>query len=262
MTNSDHPPTQQTAATTDGGGFVAIQLKDSSNISAARFDPKTGVLEVKFSSGGVYTYAGFTELEARAWGEAKSTGSWFDSNVKKRPAVHPLVETVAKPAEKAAVKSADGSFGSGAPPAGEPAAPLDVNADAVTPDVLEMAEALYRAYTKNSGGKAWDGRPCPDWTALGHPVRSHWCAAALIALSSAPTSVMAGTDHGELAGMVTQVAHLKKVAKQAEQLAQSKLDAEVMARTKMLDGEVESLRAQVAKLEAQKRTFAPWRNQD
>ncbi len=41
------------------------------------------------------------------------------------------------------------------------------------------ARAGYEAYIANSGGLAWDGRPCPKWADLNNAVRSHWCAAVL-----------------------------------------------------------------------------------
>lgn len=46
------------------------------------------------------------------------------------------------------------------------------------PAIQQLARRAYEAYNVNSGGKAWDGRPCPTWDELaGSPVRSHWCAA-------------------------------------------------------------------------------------
>lgn len=51
-----------------------------------------------------------------------------------------------------------------------------------TPFVQVCAKLGYLSYTSNSGGLAWDGRPCPTWDQLlaqGSPVVSHWCAAAI-----------------------------------------------------------------------------------
>ena len=55
-----------------------------------------------------------------------------------------------------------------------------ITEDVCTDKVRELARQLYEAYIENSGGKAWDGRPCPAWDDLGTNVRSHWCAAALV----------------------------------------------------------------------------------
>lgn len=48
--------------------------------------------------------------------------------------------------------------------------------------VQHAARTAYEAYIANSGGLAWDGRPCPTWDKLladRSPVCSHWCAAVI-----------------------------------------------------------------------------------
>lgn len=55
------------------------------------------------------------------------------------------------------------------------------------------ARLFYEAYIANSGGKAWDGRPCPTWeelarTETGQRVMSHWCAVVYRAYQLAPKS--------------------------------------------------------------------------
>lgn len=245
MTNA---PDQQPHSPGESSGLVTIALKDSSNLAGAKYDPATGELHVEFRNGGKYSYGGFTAELAKAWADAKSAGGWFDANVKKQQLKHPLLDK----APSASAPAAPADVTERAPAPIVPA--LAVDANFVHADVLEMAETLYRAYIKNSDGKAWDGRPCPEWDGLGRPVRSHWCAAATAALVA-----VAGVGPGEVAALTTQVAHLKRTADQAEARAQSRLESEVMARTAMLDGEVTGLRAQLAKLESEKRKFAPWR---
>ncbi len=242
------------AQSTSQSGFVAIALKDSSNLASARWDSATGQLDVEFRNGGKYSYSGFTEAEAKAWSEAKSAGGWFDVNIKKQPLKHPLIEKI-PPASTPAVpaRAEDGTFGAGdtSPPATQPTDPVVVAAF-VHADVLELAETMYQAYTKNSGGKTWDGRQCPSWSELGQ-VMSHWCAAATVAFGA-----VSGVGPGEIASLLTQLAHLKRTASQADQLAKTRLEEEVMLRCKLLDDECSGLRGQVAKLEAERRKFRPW----
>lgn len=64
------------------------------------------------------------------------------------------------------------------------------------PWLRELARESYEAYTANSGGKAWDGRPCPTWTELlsnRSPVCSHWCAAAATAVRGTVKLINAAT---------------------------------------------------------------------
>jgi hypothetical protein len=45
-------------------------------------------------------------------------------------------------------------------------------------DDRSLGEIGYAAYLKSSGGKTWDGKPCPPWSELGTEVRRHWAIAA------------------------------------------------------------------------------------
>lgn len=58
----------------------------SSNIEAIGHDPETSTMEVKFRSGGSYTYPGVTEAEHAAFLAAPSLGSHFHQHFKRRPA--------------------------------------------------------------------------------------------------------------------------------------------------------------------------------
>lgn len=40
------------------------------------------------------------------------------------------------------------------------------------------AKMLYEAYITNSGGRNYQGLPCPMWIDLPDAIRSHWCAVA------------------------------------------------------------------------------------
>lgn len=55
---------------------------------------------------------------------------------------------------------------------------------------VTAARALYEGYIANSGGLAWDGRPCPTWDGLNDAVRSHWCAVVLIARGLAAAGLL------------------------------------------------------------------------
>lgn len=54
----------------------------SSNLAAVGYDPSTQTLEVEFSSGKVYSYAGVPADVAAAMTEAESVGSYFAKNIR------------------------------------------------------------------------------------------------------------------------------------------------------------------------------------
>lgn len=70
-----------------------------------------------------------------------------------------------------------------------------VTASNMPESILVDARRLYERYIKNSGGLAWDGRPCPRWEELGLPVQSHWCAVVLEARLMAERPV-GGSENG------------------------------------------------------------------
>lgn len=44
-----------------------------------------------------------------------------------------------------------------------------------------LAPMMYRAYLESSGGKNYQGFPCPKWEALPEDIQRHWIAAAKVA---------------------------------------------------------------------------------
>lgn len=50
-----------------------------------------------------------------------------------------------------------------------------------TQQTVYCARKFYESYLDNSGGLAWDGRPCPTWDELNDAVKSHWCAVVHLA---------------------------------------------------------------------------------
>lgn len=77
-----------------------ILLKDSSNVTSAELS-EDGILSVVFKGGKSYRYANVTEAQANEWESAPSSGSWFHTNVKSQPKVHPLVPVEKDVAAKA-----------------------------------------------------------------------------------------------------------------------------------------------------------------
>jgi hypothetical protein len=69
-----------------------LVFKESSNIRQARFDAKTGVVEVQFQAGPPYRYQNFTAALMEDWRAARSAGGWFHANVKNHPEVYPLLK--------------------------------------------------------------------------------------------------------------------------------------------------------------------------
>lgn len=61
--------------------MIRVPVK-SSNLAAVGYDPSTETLEVEFSSGKVYGYAGVPADVAAAMTEAESVGSFFAKNVR------------------------------------------------------------------------------------------------------------------------------------------------------------------------------------
>lgn len=59
-----------------------IQLRDSSNIRSALYDPDTLTLTVGFKSGGTYAYSGVSVDKAQAFADADSHGSFLHSQIK------------------------------------------------------------------------------------------------------------------------------------------------------------------------------------
>lgn len=176
---------------------TAIQFEKSSNLQSAVLLPD-GRLEVTFRASGkrpssTYTYANFTEAKFREWSEAKSAGTWFDANVKKRPDLHPVVPNAraavapsSSPAEATAIPdnptTADLVKAGALDPALYPEAapnPLVVDVATQPPGVVERARLCYERYCANSGWKNFRGDPCPYWPDLPPAIQSHWCAVVL-----------------------------------------------------------------------------------
>lgn len=54
----------------------------SSNLSAFRYDPDTGQLEIRFVNGTTYSYAGVDPTVVAGLAEASSPGRYFHDNIK------------------------------------------------------------------------------------------------------------------------------------------------------------------------------------
>ena len=239
-------------------------LFKSSNLQAARFDPQTNVVEVEFKSGERYSYGNFSAKQMAEWRESKSGGQWFDANVKKKPAAHPVVASsknpspTAPPGEKQgeALQRADAETSRKASTTApmpmstqKPArAEGEVRFDQESSDVRAQAKRFYEAYIRNSGNKAHDGRECPPFEQLGVPVQSHWAAVVLEARDLAHET---GLTPEERTRLLRDAEHQKRRADQAELGANSRLDQAVLDRTKLLDSETGKLRARIAELEGE-----------
>ena len=46
-----------------------------------------------------------------------------------------------------------------------------------------LGQVAFEAYNKSKGGKTWDGKPIPPWTAVGDDVRVAWECAATDAIT-------------------------------------------------------------------------------
>lgn len=237
-----------TNETTPAEPTTQLVFSDSSNLKAARLDLATSVLEVEFKSGSKYSYGQFTPELMKQWQEAKSAGSWFDANVKKKVDKHPVVgkaEASPPPATATPV-----------PPAAAATTPVALAVDATKcdPETLREAQHLYLAYVANSNGLAWDGRPCPAWKDLGTAVQSHWCAAALKAKERS-------LHYSDRQALVIDNEELKKKLQQSQGYSKHSLDTAVLERTKTIEEDCSKLRARVAELEGIVKTndFRPWR---
>lgn len=53
-----------------------------------------------------------------------------------------------------------------------------MGAEPVAPKAPEArsAQGAYEAYVASSGGKNYEGKPCPEWDKLPEAVRGHWAA--------------------------------------------------------------------------------------
>lgn len=169
---------------------TAIQFEKSSNLQSAVLLPD-GRLEVTFRASGkrpasTYTYANFTEAKFREWSDAKSAGTWFDANVKKRPDLHPVV-----PNARAVAPSSSPAEATAAPEDqmdvlqaaldrnAAPPNPFVVDVATQPPGVVERARLCYERYCANSGWKNFRGEQCPYWPDLPPAIQSHWCAVVL-----------------------------------------------------------------------------------
>lgn len=59
-----------------------IETPDSSTIAAIRYDPRTELLDIRFTSGSVYRYEGVPEFVYRALLRADSKGRYFNEIVR------------------------------------------------------------------------------------------------------------------------------------------------------------------------------------
>lgn len=66
-------------------GQIHRQLVNSSAIRSAGYDAHNHVLEVEFTSGGVYRYHNVPEAEFRSMMSAPSVGGFFHQRIKKGP---------------------------------------------------------------------------------------------------------------------------------------------------------------------------------
>jgi KTSC domain-containing protein len=84
-----------------------ITLKDSTNITAARFDEAHGQVEVEFKNGSKYTYSNITRAMVDDWQAAKSSGGWFNTTIKSNPDKYPVVSKEAGQPNDATAPAAD-----------------------------------------------------------------------------------------------------------------------------------------------------------
>lgn len=68
------------------------KIPDSSNVASVAHNPATGILEVKFHSGGVYQYANVTEKQHADLLAAESTGRYLNDHIVSQPKKHPYIK--------------------------------------------------------------------------------------------------------------------------------------------------------------------------
>lgn len=60
---------------------MKLKPVESSNLAAVGYDPKVKRLEVKFQSGGTYSYAGVSARKVANLLKAESIGSYFEKKI-------------------------------------------------------------------------------------------------------------------------------------------------------------------------------------
>ncbi len=173
MTTEAHKPPPHAATTDHAEAGSAppspphdphfLEFKDSSNVKSARFDEKTGIVEVTFANGSSYKYQNFTAVLMADWASSNSAGKWFHARVKTHPDMYPLVGAppvappVVAPAAPGAAIAEPGSpqnpKAAAAPAARKAAAP--VAADAPIGQKrrdIALAEIRKRAKTGHANG--------------------------------------------------------------------------------------------------------------
>ncbi|SMF87242.1 hypothetical protein SAMN02745830_07245 [Streptomyces sp. Amel2xC10] len=60
-------------------------------------------------------------------------------------------------------------------------------------DPVDLARTAFAAYSESTGGLTHDGRPIPEWEALGEHVQQAWTAAATAVFRKVTASRSEGT---------------------------------------------------------------------
>ena len=64
----------------------------SSNLRSVGYDEENSVLEIEFNNGHVYQFSNVEQSRYEALMAAQSHGTYFDRNIKKKPAIYPCVK--------------------------------------------------------------------------------------------------------------------------------------------------------------------------
>jgi hypothetical protein len=86
---------------TPAGKSSEVTFTKSSNITSARLDEKTLVVEVSFANGALHRFGGFTPELLAEWKASESAGRWFHSNIRLKPQKHPMLSEPTPPPTKA-----------------------------------------------------------------------------------------------------------------------------------------------------------------
>lgn len=127
----------------------------------------------------------------------------------------------------------------------------------MTQETETLARMMFNAYGEHCGWKAWDGRPMPKWSAsdwpegtpdaerreVNEPVRSHWHAAAGVAIALREDAIRDEREHwaGELA----------QINRELNETEESNASERVF-----IDSVVDGLRSTVAEVERERDALA------
>lgn len=71
---------------------------------------------------------------------------------------------------------------------------MDATSHALNPTVMKLAHDLYAVYNASSGGKNYQGLPCPTWQTLTPAIRGHWYTVALRSIEAQPNMERPGSN--------------------------------------------------------------------